>query len=62
MNGKLSWFDRVMMAVTFAEAGEQDSARSIVGTVPASAQKKAVGKKQAKDLFAQDLHPAGIKS
>jgi len=30
MNDKLNWFDKVMSAVTFAEAGEHDTAREIL--------------------------------
>jgi len=29
-SGKLSWWDRVMMAITFAEAGEPETAKDLL--------------------------------
>lgn len=42
MKKKLSFFDKMMMALTFAEANEQDTAREIISTgwVDASGQQE----------------------
>lgn len=60
MKKKLSWFDKLMAAVTFAEANEHDTAKEFL--IPTG--NKTATKKECKDcdaLFSSDMHSAELR-
>ena len=60
MKIKLSWFDRIMAAVTFAEANEHMKGKSFL-TTPAEGQEKK-NCRECEPILAADLHGAEAQS
>lgn len=61
MKEKLSWFDRIMAAVTFAEANEQELGREfLTGTVRKSDREQKCT--ECEGVLATDLHGAEARS
>ena len=61
MKEKLSWFDRIMTAVTFAEANEHETGKHfLTDTGPKFANKKK--SKQCDAVLAADMHGAEVQS
>ena len=61
MNEKLSWFDRIMTAVTFAEANEHDAGKRFL----AGYGLKSEGEQESKEcggLLTNDLQAAEARS
>lgn len=61
MKTKITWFDRMMTAVTFAEANEPEFGKKFLATTGRKSEKG--GKYAESDaVFTADLHRAGMKS
>ena len=61
MNEKLSWLDRIMAAITFAEANESDVGKDfLTGTVSKTEKKHKCA--ECDDLLTADLHGAEVHS
>lgn len=61
MKRKLTWFDRLMTAVTFAEADEHDTGLKVLATPDTDAEKDKMAEPNEITLPA-DLHGAEIQS
>lgn len=60
MKKKLSWFDKIMAAVTFAEANEAVTAKGfLAGTEPKQEKKKE--SRDCEAILTTDLHGAKIR-
>jgi len=61
MKEKLSWFDRIMAAVTFAEANEPDVGKEfLTGTVRKSEREQKC--KECDAILTHDLHGVEVQS
>ena len=60
MKEKLSWFDKMMAAVTFAEANEHNAGREFLTGTGRKAEKKEKGKER-EAILATDLHGAKVR-
>ena len=58
MEKKLSWFDKLTMAITFAEANETETAQSYL----TENRENRVEQTSSEDFFGNDLQPAEAHS
>ena len=61
MKTKLSWLDRIMAAVTFAEANEPDIGRELLCGNGCASEKKRKNR-ECETVLASDLHGANLHS
>ena len=61
MKTKITWFDRIMAAVTFAEANEQDTGKSLL-TDSGRKTNRASKCKECNTVLTTDLHGAEVHS
>jgi hypothetical protein len=61
MKTKITWFDRIMAAVTFAEANEQDTGKSLL-TDSGRKTNMAPKCKECNIVLTTDLHGAEVHS
>ena len=61
MGKKLSWFDRLMAAVTFAEANEHAKGKDFLSVTESRTDKQKNSKEQ-ESFISTDLHTAEAKS
>ncbi len=61
MKEKLSWFDRIMAAVTFAEANEPEAGREFL-TTPGGKSVRQQKCKECEAILATDMHGAEAQS
>ena len=61
MKTKITWFDKVMAAVTFAEANEPDLGKEFLSGTARKPGKEQISKERD-DILATDLHGAEVHS
>jgi hypothetical protein len=61
MKTKITWFDRIMAAVTFAEANEQDAGKTFL-TVTGRKTAREQKCKKCDTVLTTDLHGAEVHS
>jgi hypothetical protein len=57
MEGKLNWFDRMMSAATFAEAGEHETAREVLSEGKTATKKTEECPHCGGNLIIDGMHP-----
>jgi hypothetical protein len=61
MKTKITWFDRMMAAVTFAEANEQDTGEGFLNSSGRKSERKQK-KAECNTVLGTDLHGAEVHS